>query len=84
VDLTDVGPDAPGAHAAGVERDDLIVETREAAAVLVDQGRVETAMAIAWNGRLERAYSKVPASVMITIHPARLCDQPARQAERNG
>src|ERR1700693_1693590 len=46
--------DLAGAHAAGVHRDDLVVETREPALVLGDQLRIEAGLAVARHLQLDR------------------------------
>jgi hypothetical protein len=45
--------DLPRAHAAGVHRDDLVVETRKPPLVLGDQLRIKTRLAVAWNLQLD-------------------------------
>jgi hypothetical protein len=47
--------DLTGAHATRVERDDLLVEAREAALVLGDELRIEAPVTIARNRQLEFA-----------------------------
>ena len=55
VELAHVPLDIPGAHAAGVEGDDLVVESGKAPPVFADQRRTETVMPVARNRQLERA-----------------------------
>jgi hypothetical protein len=55
VQLAQVRLDVPGGHASGVERDDLLVEPREAPLVLGDQRRLEPTLATAGNRQLELA-----------------------------
>ena len=45
--------DLPRAHAAGVHRDDLVVETRETALVLGDQLRIKAGLAVARHLQLD-------------------------------
>ena len=61
--------DLPGAHAAGVHRNDLLVETRKAALVLGDQLWIEARLAITRHLQLELpgiSDDRLPA---ITITP---------------
>ena len=55
VELAQMALDLPDAHAAGVHRDDLVVEARKAALVLGDQLRLERAAPIARDLQLDLA-----------------------------
>ena len=48
----------PHRHAAGVERQDLVVEARPAGLVLGDELRLECAVSVA--GNLDRQFAEVP------------------------
>ena len=58
VELANVALDVPGAHPAGVQSDDLVVEPGEAATVFADQRRIEPAVPVARNRQLERALGR--------------------------
>ena len=53
VEIAQMADDLAGAHAAGVHRDDLLVEPWKAALVLGDQLRIETGLAVARNLQLD-------------------------------
>ena len=53
VEIAQMADDLAGAHAAGVHRDDLVVEAREAALVLGDQLRIEARLAVARHLQLD-------------------------------
>ena len=55
IDLLQVPLDLTGAHAARVERDHLVVETRQPALVFADQHRIKARLAVARNGDLDLA-----------------------------
>ena len=61
--------DLAGTHAAGVHRDDLVVETRKAALVLGDQLRVEAGLAIARHRQLDLPGVGDDRLLAITISP---------------
>ena len=54
VQLAHVAVDVPRAHAAGVERDNLVVKARKAPPVLGNQRRIEAPVPIARNRQLHR------------------------------
>src|SRR5215213_376635 len=55
VEIAQMADNLAGAHAAGVHRDDLVVEPREAALIFGDQLRIETGLAIARHRQLDPA-----------------------------
>ena len=57
-------------HAAGVHRDDLLVEAGKAALVFADQLRIEAALPVARNGKLER--SGVGQNRLLAVAVARI------------
>jgi hypothetical protein len=61
--------DLAGAHAAGVQRDDLVVKAREAALVLGDQLRIKPGLAVARNLQLDLAGIGNNRLLAITISP---------------
>src|SRR3954447_9207454 len=61
--------DLAGAHAAGVHRNDLVVETRKAALVLGDQLRIETGLAVARRRQLDLAAIGYDRLLAIAISP---------------
>src|SRR2546422_166454 len=61
--------DLPRTHAAGVHRNDFVVETREAALVLSDQLRVEAGLAITRDLQLDLASIGNNPLLSITITP---------------
>src|SRR5208282_1070448 len=60
----------PRTHAAGVHRDDLLVEAGKAALVFADQLRIEAALPVARNGKLER--SGVGQNRLLAVAVARI------------
>jgi len=61
--------DLAGAHAAGVHRDDLVVEPWKAALVLGDQLRIETGLPVARHRQLDLAAVGDDRLLAITISP---------------
>ena len=57
------------AHAAGVHRDDLVIEPRETALVFGDQLRVETGLAVTRNLQLDRARVGDDRLLTVTVPP---------------
>ena len=58
VELAHVALDVARAHAAGVQRDDLVVETGKAPPVLRDQRGVESAVPVARDRQLQRPFRR--------------------------
>jgi tetratricopeptide (TPR) repeat protein len=69
VEIAQMADDLAGAHAAGVHRDDLVVEPRKAALVLGDQLRVEACLAVARHRQLDLAGIGDDRLLAITISP---------------
>src|SRR5215212_5332033 len=69
VEIAQMADNLAGAHAAGVHRDDLVVEPREAALIFGDQLRIETGLAIARHRQLDPAGVGDDRLLAIAISP---------------
>ena len=69
VEIAQMADDLAGAHAAGVHRDDLVVEPRKPALVLGDQLRIEAGLAVARHLQLDLAGVGDDRLLAITVTP---------------
>ena len=84
VEIAQVPDNLAGAHAAGVHRDDLVIEPREAALVLGDQLRAAAGLAVARHRELDLAGIRDDGRLAITISSmAAMSMPPSRMSECN-
>jgi hypothetical protein len=69
VEIAQMADDLAGAHAAGVHRDDLVVEPRKAALVLGDQLRIKPRLTVARDLQLDLASVGDDGLLAVTISP---------------